>query len=329
MSLAYITHPVCALHDMGPGHPESPARLQAIAERLIESGLMSDLIPIEARPATTPRIARAHSQSLIDRIIRESPQQGLAWLDGDTAMNPHSLEAALHAAGAAIQAVEGVLQGQFDRAFCAVRPPGHHAEADRPMGFCLFNNIAIAALHALQFDDIRRAAIVDFDVHHGNGTVDIFKDDPRVMVCSSFQYPFYPGRQQHIRRDHIVNTPLPAGTDGPAFRRAIEAQWLPRLLDFSPDIILVSAGFDAHRDDPLAQLELLEDDFGWISEVIANLAAGTAKGRVVSALEGGYNLTALAASCARYIAVQLAINDGDHRLTNDKPPAAPPQDADI
>ncbi len=302
MTVAYISHPSCLLHAMSPNHPESPARLDAIREHFESSGLMAQLKTLEAAPATRDQIARAHPHWLIQQLESLVPDEGLARIDADTAMNPHSFAAALHAAGAAVQAVDGVLAQDFERAFCAVRPPGHHAEAQLPMGFCLFNNVAIAALHALEQPAVSRVAIIDFDVHHGNGTVDIFKDDARVMVCSSFQYPFYPGRWQDVEREHIVNTPLPAGTDGRAFRRAVEAQWLQPLQDFAPDLVLVSAGFDAHRDDPLAELELTEADFAWVTELILSIANGSADARVVSLLEGGYNLEALARSCHRHVA---------------------------
>lgn len=306
MTVAYITHTDCQLHDMGSQHPESPQRLRAIRALLEDSGLMDDLCGIEAEPATTRDILLAHSPAVVDRIIATSPSEGSAWLDGDTAMNPFSLRAAMLAAGAAIQAVDGIFSDDFQRAFCAVRPPGHHAEADLPMGFCLFNNVAIAALHALSHYAVERVAVLDFDVHHGNGTVDIFKQDPRVLVCSSFQYPFYPGRLQTLQRDNIVNTPLAAGTASKLFRGAIETQWLPALQRFAPQLILVSAGFDAHRDDPLGQLQLTDDDYYWITEMIVSVANSYCCGRIVSVLEGGYNLQALARSCSRHIAALLA-----------------------
>lgn len=301
MSVAYISHPVCQQHEMGKSHPESPARLAAIHSHLQQTGMLDDLLCIDARAIDPILIARAHPQSLIDQITSLSPAEGKAFIDGDTLMNPHSLAAAQHAAGAAVQAVEGILAGQFQRAFCAVRPPGHHAEAELAMGFCLFNSVAIAALHALQQPQIERVAIIDFDVHHGNGTVDIFKDDPRVMVCSSFQFPFYPGRLQDIQRQHIVNTPLPAGTDGTAFRHSIEQQWLKPLDDFAPQLVFISAGFDAHKDDPLGQLALTEADYAWVTDFIISLANSHSSGRVVSLLEGGYHLDALAASCFQHV----------------------------
>lgn len=305
MTVAYITHPSCRLHEMGANHPESPQRLAAIHKQLADSGLLDHLVSLEAAAATPEQLALAHPGTTVEHIIASAPAEGLSWLDGDTAMNPHSLDAALHAAGAVCQAVDGVLDGQFQRAFCAVRPPGHHAEAALPMGFCLFNNVAIAALQALARGQVTRLAILDFDVHHGNGTVDIFKDDPRVMVCSSFQYPFYPGRLQTLQRQHIVNTPLPAGTASQPFRAAIERQWLPALQQFSPELVLVSAGFDAHRQDPLAQLNLEDEDYRWLTEFIVLIANSYSEGRVVSVLEGGYHLDALARSCHQHIAALL------------------------
>lgn len=302
MTVAYITHPSCQRHDMGDRHPESPARLVAIHNRLSDSGLLDELLCLEAPQGSVGQLSLAHPQATIDHIIASSPTSGLRWLDGDTAMNPHTLDAALHAVGAVSLAVAGVLDNDFQRAFCAVRPPGHHAEAALPMGFCLFNNVAIAALLALARAGITRVAILDFDVHHGNGTVDIFRDDPRVMVCSSFQYPFYPGRLQTLQRQHIVNTPLPAGTDSQPFRVAIERQWLPALQQFAPDLVLVSAGFDAHRQDPLAQLNLEDDDYQWLTELILSIANSYSRGRVVSVLEGGYHLDALARSCQLHVA---------------------------
>ena len=306
MSVAYISHPICLQHEMGTHHPECPARLTAIQQHFKSSGLMDELISLEARPADWSLVTRAHPQSMIDHLLALNPEQGLAFIDADTAMNPYSLNAALHAAGAAVQAVDGVISGEFQRAFCAVRPPGHHAEAELPMGFCLLNSIAIAALYALEQEGIEHVAIIDFDVHHGNGTVDIFQDNPRVMVCSSFQYPFYPGRMQDIQRDHIINTPLPAGTGSAAYRHAVERQWLQALQAFAPDLILISAGFDAHRDDPLGQLELVAQDYAWVTEFILNIAGRHALGRTVSLLEGGYNLNALAESCYQHVSTLVS-----------------------
>ena len=289
-----ITHPDCLRHETPPGHPERGERLQAVMDRLTESGLLQVLVTRQAHAVTASQLAEVHSQSLIDALTLTSPGDGLVAVDADTAMGPHSLSAAMHAAGAVVDGVRAVLNGETDRAFCAVRPPGHHAEADAAMGFCLYNSIALGAQAAL--DQLERVAILDFDVHHGNGTVDIFKDRPEVLVCSSFQHPFYPHRYADIRRDNITNTPLPACTTGSAFRQAIERDWIPALRDHQPELILVSAGFDAHAADPLAQLQLDEEDFRWVSELIVDQANAYARGRVVSALEGGYDLEALAAS---------------------------------
>ena len=302
---AFISHSDCEKHDMGAQHPECPSRLRAIRQHFDHSGLLQELCVIEATAADPACIERAHPGSYLNDITDQSPSEGLAYIDPDTALNPHSLDAALLAAGAAVQGVEGVIGGAYQRAFCAVRPPGHHAEIDQAMGFCVFNNVAVAALQALSHDSIERVAIIDFDVHHGNGTVSIFKDDPRVMVCSSFQYPYYPGRLQTVDRATIINTPLPAGCDSARYRRAIEQQWLPALESFKPDLLLVSAGFDAHRDDPLAQLQLVDDDYRWITEFIVSCANSHARGRIVSVLEGGYNLQALATASFQHVSTLL------------------------
>lgn len=216
-------------------------------------------------------------------------------------MSPRSLDAAEHAAGAVWQGVNDVIGGTDQRVFCAVRPPGHHAEYDSPMGFCLLNSVAIAAINALEIPGINKVAILDFDVHHGNGTVDLCKDNPDILVCSSFQHPFYPGRLHDIHRPHIVNTPLPSGTAGGAFRHAITQDWWPAIHAHQPDLILLSAGFDGHKDDPLAQFQLIEDDYYWITQEIVALANQYAQGRIVSALEGGYDLQALGTSVVAHL----------------------------
>jgi len=301
MTTALISHVDCEKHRMGEGHPESPERLQAIHRQLTESGLIERLEMAAAEPATREQLELVHPGRYIDAIVDLHPRHGLNYADPDTALNPHSLRAAQLAAGAVIQAAGLVLEGRVDNAFCAVRPPGHHAEHDAAMGFCLFNNIAIGVAWALEQPGIERVAVLDFDVHHGNGTVDIFKDRPEVLVCSSFQYPFYPFRFQDIRRPNILNTPLPAGTGSSAFRQAIERDWLPALQQHRPDMIFVSAGFDAHRDDPLAQLLLEDEDYGWLGELIVDAAGRHCDGRLVSVLEGGYNLAALGRSVELYL----------------------------
>jgi acetoin utilization deacetylase AcuC-like enzyme len=299
--MLYYTDPGCLAHDVMPDHPERPDRLRAISQRLAETGLLDDLHIQQVQPLDISQMHKAHSTEHVAFLQQMSPQSGTVSIDPDTHMCVDSLVAAQLAAGAVTQAVDAVLGGQDKRAFCAVRPPGHHAERNDAMGFCLFNSIALGALSALEQPGIERVAILDFDVHHGNGTVDIFRDDPRVLVCSSYQYPFYPNRMADVQAEHIIHTPLAAGTGSRDFRVAIERDWLPALSLHQPQLILVSAGFDAHMDDPLAQLELSTDDYRWVTELIMSAANNSAKGRVVSALEGGYDLEALAASAAIHV----------------------------
>jgi acetoin utilization deacetylase AcuC-like enzyme len=301
MQTAYITHPLCLQHDMGAGHPESPQRIHAIEDQLIATGLLNYLQQHDAPEATHEQLCRVHLPSYIDSIRATSPASGLAYLDADTAMNQFSYPAALRAAGAVVMGVDLVMRGQAENAFCNVRPPGHHAGRSRAMGFCIFNNIAVGAAHALTHPGVERVAIADFDVHHGNGTEDIFHDDPRVMLCSTFQHPYYPYLGADSGNDHIINVPLPAGTDGERFRAAVKLHWLPALEAFRPDFLLVSAGFDAHRDDDMAGLNLTESDYEWITLELKGIAARHAHGRIVSALEGGYELRALARSAAMHI----------------------------
>jgi len=293
---------------MGAGHPESPARLAAVECHLNETGLSAGLSIEEAPRASREQILRVHDEAYVDTLIEYAPEHELLWLDPDTALNPHSLEAGLRAAGANVRAVDRVLAGTQRRAFCAVRPPGHHAERARAMGFCFFNNVAIAAEHAIASHGLQRVAIVDFDVHHGNGTENIFLGNSKVMVCSSFQHPFYPFSGADTKAENIVNIPLAAGTDGPAFRRAVERRWRDALDAFAPQLVLVSAGFDAHRDDPIGGLALTEGDYTWVTEFIVSVAEAHAQGRVVSTLEGGYDLRALARSVAAHL---RALNSTD------------------
>ena len=293
----------CLEHRMAPGHPESPNRLAAVLNHFEESGLVDDLDVRAALPAPRGDLARIHQGAYLDALQRLSPSAGLVRLDADTAMGPGSLGAAQMASGAAVAAVDAVLAGPERRAFCAVRPPGHHAEEAAAMGFCLLNGVAVAAAHALANDAVERVAILDFDVHHGNGTVAAFMNEPRVLVCSSFQFPYFPYRLQAVDLPNIVNTPLPAGTTGAAFRKAVERDWLPALEAVRPNLVLVSAGFDAHREDPLGDLRLAEDDFAWVTDFIVAAANQYADGRVVSVLEGGYHLGALARSAAVHVAM--------------------------
>lgn len=302
MSCTLISHPQCLEHQMVEGHAERPERLSHLLAHLEATGLNQDLSHHTPAEASAAALAMAHPVSYIDHVRAASPAAGLIALDPDTQLGPGSLGAALRASGAVVDAVELVIHNPGTRVFCAVRPPGHHAEADAAMGFCVFNSVAVGACEALRRDGIERVAVLDFDVHHGNGTVDIFKDRPEVLVCSSFQHPFYPNRLYDLQRPNLTNTPLPAGTRSQAFRAAIERDWLPALERHKPDIILVSAGFDAHRDDPLGGLELGDDDYRWISELIVAAADRYAQGRLISTLEGGYDLNALARTAAIHIA---------------------------
>ncbi|MYE85336.1 MAG: histone deacetylase family protein [Gammaproteobacteria bacterium] len=289
--MLFYTHDDCLRHEMQRGHPERPDRLRAVNQSLSACGLMDRFECRAAQPIEAECLAAVHAPAYVAKLNSVSPASGLVRLDPDTAMSPGTLRAAALAAGAVTGAVQAVLDGVDKTAFCAVRPPGHHAEAGAAMGFCYYNSIALGAVEALK--QVDRVAILDFDVHHGNGTVDAFKDHPEALVCSSFQHPFYPYRYVDIDAPNIVNTPLSAGTDGAAFRRAIERDWVPAVNAHRPDLILVSAGFDAHRDDPLGGLLLDDEDFRWITEFIVDLAETHAGGRVVSALEGGYDLAAL------------------------------------
>ena len=303
MTIAFIAHPDCEKHVMGAGHPERPERLGAINDRLIASGLGIVLHHFEAPLATRGQLQRVHDANYIESIFKQSPQSGgLVWIDPDTAMNEFSLTAALRAAGAVVLGVDLVLSGKEQCAFCNVRPPGHHAEQNRAMGFCFFNNVAVGAAHALQHHQLQRVAIVDFDVHHGNGTEDIFRNEPRVMMFSTFQHPFYPYSGGDTHLPNMVNVPLPAGTGSAQFRQAVEQYWLPALNKFKPELIMISAGFDAHCDDAMAGLCLVDEDYAWVTRQVKNIALQTARGRIVSTLEGGYELNALARSAHAHIA---------------------------
>jgi len=302
---AFITHADCALHDMGDGHPESPARLAAINDALIQGRVM-DLLQIhEAQEVTLAQLSRVHSQAHIDYVYRNAPQEGVFALDADTHMNPFSLQAACYAAGAVVQACDLVLEGRVKNAFCAVRPPGHHAERERAMGFCVFNNIAVGAAHAIESFGLERVAIIDFDVHHGNGTEDIFQSESRVLLCSSYQHPFYPYSGAPSEPGKRINIALPAGVSRMDYRAAVSEQWWRSLRNFDPQCIFISAGFDAHKLDPLANLNLLEEDFAWLTVEIKKVAEECCDGRIISSLEGGYDLHALGASVKAHITALL------------------------
>ncbi|MFZ0106768.1 MAG: histone deacetylase family protein [Thiobacillus sp.] len=302
--IAYLTHPDCLRHDVGPWHPESPRRVQAIDSALRGAPWFDQLLSLLPPYATNEQLLRAHSADHLERVREAVPQEGVNWLDADTGLNPFSWDAALAANGAVVRAVDALMSGEATRAFCNVRPPGHHAEADRAMGFCLFNNLAVGVRHALQGHALERMAIVDFDVHHGNGTEEILRDEPRVLLCSSFRHPFYPysGSQPH---PGFIPAPLPQGADGAVFRSAVSQLFLPELEAFRPQLIFVSAGFDAHRDDPLGGLMLVEDDYAWITRELCALADRHARGRVISVLEGGYDLDALGRSAVAHVGAML------------------------
>ena len=290
------THPEYLNHLVMDGHPERPERLSYLMNHLQAIGLTDDFQVLKPQPIAEARVLAAHSRSHLDFLRASQPTVGMLPLDPDTWISSKSLSAARLAAGAVFQGMDCVLNGPEQRVFCAIRPPGHHAEANGAMGFCLLNSVAIAAIAALDHADVERVAVLDFDVHHGNGTVDICRHHPNILVCSSFQHPYYPNRLDDLNQPNIVNTPLAAGSDGTTFRAAIERDWLPAIEAHEPDIIFVSAGFDAHAEDPLANLNLRENDYRWVTQFIVAMANQYAGGRVVSALEGGYDLDALARS---------------------------------
>ncbi len=312
----YFTHSDCLKHDMGAGHPECPGRLHAIEDRLLASGVRDALDRREAPPAPLADLELAHDRmhvaslrGLSDQLCDDQRSGGpaLTHLDPDTAMNVHTWSAALAAAGATLAATDAVIAGELENAFCAVRPPGHHAGHDHAMGFCFFNNVAVAAKYALERHGLDRVAIVDFDVHHGNGTEDIVAGDHRILMVSFFQHPFYPHSGDQPSASNLVNLPVPAYTRGMEVRELIDLAWMPRLNAFKPQMVFISAGFDAHREDDLGQLGLTEQDYAWITQRIKDVAQRHAKGRIVSALEGGYNLSALGRSVEAHLRVLAGV----------------------
>jgi acetoin utilization deacetylase AcuC-like enzyme len=307
MPTAYFSHPDCLMHEMGESHPESPARLHAIEDQIIASGLSGLIAYRDAPLASIDEIRRVHSEAVLDRIRTNLPtpgETGYFGLDADTLINAYSWRAALRAAGAAVAATDAVITGEFNTAFCAVRPPGHHATPDASMGFCLFNNVAIAIHHAFAVHGLSRVAVVDFDVHHGNGTEAAFLNDPRVLMVSFFQSPLYPYSGEYSKDErppNLVNIPVPAYTRGDRVRELIHRDWLPALHAHRPEMIFISAGFDAHREDELASMGLTESDYAWITRQLVALAAQYAQGRIVSCLEGGYHLSALGRSVVAHL----------------------------
>lgn len=307
MTTAFYTHADCARHEMGSWHPESPARLQAIEDQLIASRISNLLDHREAPVAQESDLARVHCFDAIARVRENCPNVAADDkyfpLDADTTLNPFTWRAALRAAGAAIAATDAVINGEIENAFCAIRPPGHHATPLESMGFCMFNNVAIAAKHALEVRGLQRVAVVDFDVHHGNGTEESFRNDPRVLMVSFFQHPFYPYSGTGHPATNMVNLPVPAHSGGDVVRKIVLEKWLPALHQQRPEMIFISAGFDAHREDEMGQMGLVEADYAWITQQIKDVAKLYAKDRIVSCLEGGYHLSSLGRSVVAHIKV--------------------------
>ena len=302
-STAFITHRDCHLHDMGSYHPESPARLSAISDHMIAQGLDHYFAYYEAPLATFAQLLRVHSAAHLERLKRNVPTIGITHLDPDTAMNPHTWQAALRSAGAGVMAVDLIMGGEVQNAFCAIRPPGHHAERETAMGFCFFNNVVVAAQHALKGHGLSRVAVIDFDVHHGNGTEDCLRNNTQALMVGMFQHPFYPYSGTENTAPNILNVPMPGGTSGEDFRQMVSDVWLPQLRKFKPEMLFISAGFDAHYEDDLGGMKLLEKDYAWVTEQLKEIADETAHGRIVSMLEGGYVLSSLARSVAAHIKV--------------------------
>ncbi|TCW29608.1 histone deacetylase family protein [Gulbenkiania mobilis] len=300
---AYLTHSDCLKHNMGVGHPECPERLSAIRDQLMAAQIFDFLQEVEAPLVTAQQLARVHPPRYVEYIEACAPSVGTFRMDPDTAMSPGTLEAARRAAGAVVKAVELVCEEKAPNAFCAVRPPGHHAESAKAMGFCFFNNLAVGVAHALSHYKFERVAIIDFDVHHGNGTEEIFRDDPRVMMVSIFQHPFYPYSGDKPMGPNMHNIPLKAGSTGREFREVVENVWLPALHDFQPQMLFISAGFDAHREDDMGSLGLVESDYEWVTRHLVQIADLYCQGRIVSVLEGGYDLSSLARSVAAHLKV--------------------------
>jgi acetoin utilization deacetylase AcuC-like enzyme len=299
--LAIISHSDCLSHDPGPMHPETSERLDAINNQIIMSGLDFVLQHYDAPLVTREQLERVHDAAYLDRVFEMAPSNGSIEIDGDTVMSPGTLKAARRAAGAGVLGVDLVMDNKAGPIFCAIRPPGHHAERDKAMGFCLFNNIAVAAAHSLEAYGLSRVAIVDFDVHHGNGTEHIFQSDPRILFCSSFRHPFYPFSGHASDTPNLVDVPLKAGTSGPEFREAVAEHWFPALNRFKPEFLFVSAGFDAHWQDDMGGLELSEADYAWLATELLKIARTHCDDRIVSILEGGYDLGALARSTVAFL----------------------------
>lgn len=308
MQTVYLGHRACHEHDTGEGHPECRRRLTAIEDHLVESGLHGLLAHVDAPEATREQLLRVHSRVHVARVDATASAPPGTRLDPDTVVGPASARAARHAAGALVEAVDLVTRGDYDNAFCAVRPPGHHAERGRAMGFCLYNNVAVGAAHALAEHGFERVAIVDFDVHHGNGTEDVFRNDERVLFCSTFQHPFYPFTPLLPDAPHRISVPLEAAAGGDEFRAAVTERWIPALDAFNPEIVFVSAGFDAHVADEMSHVHLTDADFRWVTEQIAAVAERAASNRIISTLEGGYEFHSLARCVEQHLRVLMGLD---------------------
>ena len=302
---AYITHPDCARHEMGPHHPECPERLGAINDMLLVKGLLDYMNTYDAPMATVEQLGRAHTTSYVNELMAAAPTEGYHKVDPDTDMNPHTIKAALRAAGAAVRATDLVVSGEVPTAFCSIRPPGHHAERAAAMGFCFFNNIAVGIRHALTTHGIQRVALIDFDVHHGNGSEDIFRGDERVLMCSIFEEGIYPFSGENATGTNMINVGLPSRSGSDKFRAAVTTHWMPALDAFAPELIYISAGFDGHREDDMGNLGLVEADYEWVTQQLMAVARRHCKGRVISCLEGGYVLSPLARSVAAHVKVLI------------------------
>jgi len=302
---AFISHPDCARHEMGPDHPECPERLGAIQDMLLLRGLLDYMNTYDAPLATEAQLGRAHAINYVHELMEASPKEGYHKVDPDTDMNPFTVRAALRAAGAAVQATDLVISGQVPTAFCSVRPPGHHAERSAAMGFCFFNNVAVGIRHALDVHGLERVALIDFDVHHGNGSEDIFRGDERVLMCSIFEQGLYPYNGEKAVGPNMMNVGLPARSGSDKFREAVATQWVPALDAFAPQLIYVSAGFDAHREDDMGNLGLVDADYAWVTRQLMAVAQRHCQGRIISCLEGGYVLNPLARSVAEHVKVLI------------------------
>lgn len=305
MPSAFISHSDCARHEMGNCHPECPERLSAINDQLLITGYLNFMDSYDAPLATVEQLSRAHSSLYVQELIAQSPAQGYHFVDPDTKMNPHTVTAALRSAGAAIQATDLVLEGAASNAFCCIRPPGHHAEHDSANGFCFFNNVAVGIRHALDVHGLERIALIDFDVHHGNGSEDIFRDDDRVLMCSIFEQGIYPFSGENLPEQNMINIGLPSRSKSDVFRETVLNYWIPALNEFQPQMIYISAGFDGHREDDMGNLGLVESDFEWVTKQMMEIADKYSQGRIVSCLEGGYVLSPLARSVAVHIKVLI------------------------